>query len=194
MTIIYLVRHGEYENPKYTFPGRSPEGFPLSDRGRKQAQALATYFANKPVTALYSSPIPRCRETAEILSRSVHLPVVVDDRLIEVRTMAEGVSMRVFDETNGELSYTPEYLAKGAETMEELASRMSGFIKEKRQEHKGKEVLIVTHGDPMRYVVMNYMGMPIDFEASRQIAIPLAGGYQIDFDEAGKALVKPIVI
>jgi len=194
MTTIYLVRHGEYENPDYVFPCRLP-GFGLSVRGRAQVRQLAaSYFANKPVVALYSSPLLRTKQTAQILAETLHLSIMFDDRLLEVTTHADGVPMKLFDETNGGLSYTPEYQAKGAESIEDLIIRMDNFIQEKVRKHQGREVLIVTHGDPMRYVVMKYMRIvPITFEASRSVAIPIAGGYKIEFSDTGEAQVYPIV-
>lgn len=192
MTTIYLIRHGEYVNPDYMFPGRG-QGYPLSEKGKEQVKSLAHYFEAKSIAAIYSSSLLRTKQTAEILSIELHVPVLFDDRLLEVRTMLDGVSMQLFDDTNGELSYLPKNLAKGAETMEDLATRMAGFIEEKCIEHMGKEVLVVTHGDPMRYVVMKYMGMPINFPSSRLVAIPLAGGYQLVFDDQGhECMVNPI--
>lgn len=192
MTTLYIVRHGEYENPKYLFPGMLPE-FPLSARGREQVQKTALYFADKSVSAVYSSPALRTKQTALILGSSLHLPVIFDDRLREVKTGLDGTAMAQFDDTNGELSYLPEYQAKGAESMEELASRMAGFIEEKRREHEGKAALVVTHGDPMRFVIMKCTGLPLTFEASRRIATPLAGGYRMEFDGKNEAKVYPIV-
>lgn len=193
-TTLYLVRHGEYENPNYLFPGRSLTGFPLSRHGREQVSKLATFFVDKPIVALYSSPILRCKQTVEILGAALSLSFILDDRIQEVQTMAEGISMKRFDETNGELSYTPEYLARGAESMVALSNRMVAFVEEKRKEHEGKTVLVVTHGDPMRFCVMKYLGLPITFSASRTVDIPLAGGYRIEFDTSGQAQVSPIVI
>lgn len=190
MTTIYLVRHGEYANPEYVFPGRLP-GFPLTPNGRKQVEALTPYFRTKPIAALYSSPLLRTRETAEILGQAVDLPVRFDDRLLEVVTKAEGVPMSLFDKTNGELSYTPEYRQKGAESIGELADRVAGCIEETRQKYEGKEVLMVTHGDPMRYAVMKYRSMPMDFALSRSVGIPLAGGYVLQF-EADSCVVTAI--
>lgn len=193
MTTIYLVRHGEYENPGYLFPGRLPE-FPLSERGRSQVQQLGQYFVTKHISALYSSPLLRTRQTAEIIADEIGVPVVFDDRLLEVRTMAEGISMNRFDEVNGGLSYTPEYHAKGAESLEQLTRRMVGFIEEKLIQHAGEEVIVISHGDPIRFGVLHYMRSPITFEASRAIATPLAGGYQIDMDEVNKQVqIYPIV-
>ena len=191
MTTIYFVRHGAYENPDYIFP-HSEKGFPLSEEGKRQVKKLGAYFFDKQITAIFSSPILRTRQTAEILGSALHLPVVTDARLREVRTNLEGISMKKFDDTNGELSYLPENLATGAETMEALASRIYGFVEEKRKEYEGKSVLVVTHGDPMRFCVMKYMGQPITFAASRAIATPLAGGYRISFDDEGKATCDTI--
>lgn len=189
---MYLVRHGEYENPDYLFPGRSRTGFGLSSRGREQVKNLARYFSDTSIAALYSSPILRCKQTAEIVVDN--LPIVFDDRLLEVKTNLEGISMTQFDETNGELSYAPEYQAKGAESTQALSDRMVAFVEEKRKEHEGKTVLVVTHGDPMRFCVMKYLGLPITFAASRTVDIPLAGGYKLEFDTSGQVQVSPIVI
>lgn len=192
MTTIYIVRHGEYENPKYLYPGSLP-GYPLSENGRAQVKKLSELLRDKPIEVIYTSPVLRTRQTADILAEALHLPVTPDDRLIEVQTLLDGTPMQRFDETRGELSFLPESLARGAESMEALADRMYTFMEEKRKEHDGKELLIVTHGDPMRFGVMKYMEMPIEFEASRSVAIPLAGGYKIAFNEANQPRVYPIV-
>lgn len=194
MTTIYLVRHGEYENPDYLFPGRLLDGYHLSERGRDQVRKLAQYFADKPIISLYSSPVLRCRETASILSDSLTLPVTVDERLLEVKTTAEGLSMKLFDETRGELSYLPDFQAKGAESMESLANRIYGFVEEVRLSHANQEVLIVTHGDVIAFGVTKYAGLSITFAASRTFPTPLARGYRLEFDEAGKPVISPIVI
>lgn len=192
MTSIYLIRHGAYENPDYLFPG-SLAGFPLSPAGRKQVEKLATYFVGKPIAAIFASPIQRTRETAEIIAGILKLPITFDDRLMEVRTMLEGTSMAQFDQTNGELSYLPDALAKGAESMEALADRLVGFIEDMRKQYKGKQILVVTHGDPLRFAVMKYKNMPITFANSRTITTPLAGGYRVEFDgSSASPIVTPL--
>lgn len=193
MTTIYIVRHGEYENPQYLYPGSLP-GYPLSERGKAQVESLGVFLQGKSITLIYASPVLRTKQTAEILSSALSLPVTYDDRLLEVHTWLDGVPMKQFDDTNGELSYMPENLKKGAESMGEVADRMYGFIEEKRKQHEGKVVLIVTHGDPMRFGVMKYMGLPITFEASRSVAIPLAGGYKLVFEGSNsQPQIYPIV-
>ena len=70
-TTIHFVRHGKVENPGHLLYERLP-GFHLSDVGVRMAQATAHYIAVSPqlntVSAVYSSPLERTRETAgEIL-------------------------------------------------------------------------------------------------------------------------------
>ena len=195
MTTIYLVRHGEYENPEYLFPGRLLTGFPLTEKGREQVENLSGYFKDKVVVALYSSPVLRTRQTAEILSSKLKIPIQVDDRLLEVKTTLEGESMQMFDDAEGGVSYQPDLHERGAESVEEVSGRLSGFIEEKRKEHKGKTILAVTHGDPMRYAVMKYKDIPIDFRLHSAVLSPLAGGYQIQFDDmTGEATVASIAV
>jgi len=62
-TVVHLLRHGEVDNPRGIIYGRLP-GYHLSANGRAMAEAAADYFAERPVVALYSSPLERAQETA----------------------------------------------------------------------------------------------------------------------------------
>ena len=194
ITTIYIVRHGEYKNPKHLFPGRL-SGFPLSPKGMRQADRLAKYFLSRKITGLYSSPLLRTKETAVLISKKLHVPVTFDDRLKEIVTLMDGESMQIFDDTDGGASYTPDLHSKGAESMNEVSIRMKECIDEIQIKHSGQNTVVVTHGDPMRYVVMKYRGMPIDFSLSRKVAIPLGGGYELKFNTRGEFLGDtPIVL
>ena len=60
--------------------GRTP-GIPLDDRGRAQAGALAARLADVPLDAIITSPLDRCRETAEAIAaaRDGSAPEVTED-------------------------------------------------------------------------------------------------------------------
>jgi len=89
-TTIYLMRHGQVHNPTNVLYGRRP-GFALSEAGIQQAHAAGRCLADHTVSAIYSSPMERARQTAEIVA-SYHSAVDprVDRRLIEVATPYEG--------------------------------------------------------------------------------------------------------
>lgn len=56
---------------------------PLDELGREQARRLAERLRQEAVVALYTSPLRRAQETADIIGRALDLPVVPDERLQE---------------------------------------------------------------------------------------------------------------
>ena len=87
MTLVLLVRHGMTAGTGTVLTGRTP-GIPLDDRGREQAAALAARLADVPLDAIISSPLDRCRETAEAIAAARDgdpLPVLQDEQFAEVK-------------------------------------------------------------------------------------------------------------
>jgi broad specificity phosphatase PhoE len=80
--VIVLARHGETTwNKDRRFQGQLD--VELNDTGREQARALAQRAAGHGFAALYTSPLVRARETAEIVGAQIGLQPRVDDRLKE---------------------------------------------------------------------------------------------------------------
>lgn len=84
---LHVVRHAKAEPD-------SPDGDagrPLRPRGRRQAEALGTFFAGEDPapTVVLSSPYRRARETAERVWAALGLEPQVDDRLGADRTLAD---------------------------------------------------------------------------------------------------------
>lgn len=66
---LYFVRHGESEaNVARMFSNKNHEQHPLTATGRQQAEELAEKLRDVKFTAIYSSPMLRARQTAEILN------------------------------------------------------------------------------------------------------------------------------
>lgn len=76
---LYLLRHGESEgNKDGKFRGRAD--FPLTERGKMQAED-ASYFLEKiKIGRIYSSPLIRAFDTAEIIGRKKDISVKIDER------------------------------------------------------------------------------------------------------------------
>ena len=86
MTLVLLVRHGLTAGTGSVLTGRTP-GIGLDDRGRDQAAALAARLAGVALDAIVSSPLQRCRETADAIAaaRDGHPVAVTEDaRFAEV--------------------------------------------------------------------------------------------------------------
>ncbi len=145
MTTVYLMRHGEVENPEKIIYGRR-EGFPLSETGREQAKKAAGFFADKNIVAVYTSPITRCFETATIVSSAVQ----TDERLIETKNYYEGIKIARYDEmfSNKSVYDDPKQIEFG-ETAQHVYERMRACLDEKLRQHSGQNFLLVSHADPI---------------------------------------------
>lgn len=93
MTKLYLVRHGEnLANITKEFSYRAVD-YPLTPKGAVQAEQTAEYFADKGVDAIYTSPLLRARQTAEIITRRIPVPVHLREELREINVGSlEGAS------------------------------------------------------------------------------------------------------
>jgi broad specificity phosphatase PhoE len=80
---LILVRHGETRwNRENRVVGHI--GIALNSNGRRQVELLAKKFENDSVSAIYSSPLKRARETAAAIARFHRLKVMEDDAFKEM--------------------------------------------------------------------------------------------------------------
>ncbi|MFG2087869.1 MULTISPECIES: histidine phosphatase family protein [unclassified Spirillospora] len=151
-TIVHLLRHGEVHNPDGILYGRLP-GYRLSEDGVLMAKAAAKWFADRDVTALFSSPMQRALETAAPLADAFDLPVTVDDRLIEADNHFEGLT---FGAGAGSLR-RPEhwyhlrnpFRPSWGEPYRALAARMRAAVIRAREAARGHEAVCVSHQLPV---------------------------------------------
>lgn len=79
--MIYIIRHGQTElNSRRALQGRSDH--PLNENGIAQAREAAARLRDIPFSAVYTSPLIRARQTAQIIAPGIE--PVVDRRLIEM--------------------------------------------------------------------------------------------------------------
>src|SRR3712207_5152938 len=70
---LFLIRHGQSTaNESGIWQGQME--FPLSEEGRSQARRVGLALAGKRFDGLYSSPLGRALETAEIIAREMSFP------------------------------------------------------------------------------------------------------------------------
>jgi broad specificity phosphatase PhoE len=80
---IVFVRHGETEwNRERRVQGSG--GPPLNDAGRDQAKGLARLLWEVPLAAVYTSALPRAKETAAYVAGPHSLNLQIDPRLNEI--------------------------------------------------------------------------------------------------------------
>src|SRR3989442_10228792 len=76
-TRCYLVRHCDVLNPRGVLYGYLP-GFPLSEKGVRQAHHLGRYLAATPARRIYTSPLLRARQTADIIASHLEGAQVIE--------------------------------------------------------------------------------------------------------------------
>ena len=82
--MIIFLRHGQAENnTKKILAGRTP-GINLTEQGREQAEQAGEMIKSLNISAIYSSPIDRAMQTAEIVGKHCNVKPISDDRLIEL--------------------------------------------------------------------------------------------------------------
>jgi broad specificity phosphatase PhoE len=167
VTTIVLVRHGETDwNRERRFQGRSDT--PLNDAGRKQVRELGRMLADERFAGVYTSPLARARESAEILAEAIGVArdVEAHDSLMEIDVGSwSGLTV-----TEVEARFPEAYVrwrASGrgwedGETHEELGRRVVAGLLSIADRHHGDTVLAVTHGGPIRSALAAARGLPFE--------------------------------
>ncbi|HKS89781.1 MAG TPA: histidine phosphatase family protein [Stellaceae bacterium] len=166
MTVFHLLRHGEHGLLGRVLVGRMP-GVGLSERGRAEIAGVAERLARHQIAAVYASPLQRTRETADIVAERLGLPVALCDGLIELDfgewTGATFDAIRADPRwpawsTQRSLSRIP-----GGESMREVQHRAVEAVFEIGERHPDDDIVLVSHGDVIRAVLVFALGMPLDF-------------------------------
>jgi broad specificity phosphatase PhoE len=150
VTTILLVRHGETDwNLHRRLQGHSDR--PLNERGREQARALADELAGDPLDAIYSSDLVRAHETARIVAEARGLEVTALPELRERNFGTwEGLSD---DEIRERFPEATDGVLGDGETREAMARRVFDSLQRIADTHPGGNVLVVSHGGPLRAVL-----------------------------------------
>ncbi|MEK6665630.1 MAG: histidine phosphatase family protein [candidate division NC10 bacterium] len=162
---LVLARHAESAwNAERRFQGRTDVG--LSNAGLAQAAALARAVARRRVGAVYSSPLRRARETAEIVAKERGLTVTLVDDLRELslgawegRTVDDVLALEADAYRNWrERPYDcppPE-----GEHIADVARRVLPVMELIVSSHAdGQEALVVSHGGVISVYLCHLLGL-----------------------------------
>ena len=163
--MLYIIRHGKTDwNTLHKLQGRTD--VPLNEEGRLMAEKAREKYRDVHFDICFSSPLVRAKETAEILLRDRDVPILTDDRLMEMSFGSfEGLenSFQIPDCPINVLFQAPEQYSSppgGAESLEDLFARTGAFLEERVDPllQDGKDVLIVGHGAMNSSIVSRIRG------------------------------------
>ena len=157
--MIIFLRHGQAENnTEKILAGRSP-GVNLTETGIQQAEQTGKMLELLNVSKIYSRPIDRALQTAEIVGKHCDLEIIPDQRLIELDMgkftkmpydeifAKHGNVFLKFYEGNDEVS------ENGVETFATVQKRVFDMVDFVVKNHKNENVVLVTHMDPIKAMI-----------------------------------------
>lgn len=175
-TRILLVRHGETEwNRTHRFQGRSDT--PLNQNGIDQATAMSGMLKNESITSIYTSPLSRAFETANIIKALHPQTLVIEEADFIEMDLGEfdGVEAKTWAKEN------PDFMKNwwenpgsvkmpGGESLEEVQNRAVRALNRTVDLHPpGSTLLIVSHNFVILSLLCHAKGMGLDqFRELRQ--------------------------
>jgi probable phosphomutase (TIGR03848 family) len=183
MALLLLIRHAVTEATGKRLYGRA-EGFHLSERGRDQATGLAERLRELPLSAIYSSPLERCMETAA---------AVADPRGLEIATVPDLIEVdvgrwtgRTFTVLRRSAQWRRVHEDSSArfpdgESLSAVQRRVVAALEEIAAVHRRDVVAAFSHGDPIRVALAHFAGLHLDlfrrFEvAAASVSAVMVGG------------------
>jgi broad specificity phosphatase PhoE len=166
---LHLVRHGATAHNLFDPPrmqGRHIDQ-PLTASGRDQAAGAAAALAQQSIAAVYSSPLRRSFETAEVIAAAHSLSPVPIERLAEAdvgrwedRSWDEieandNEAYRAFREDPVKAGY-PE-----GENLRQVTERVVSAIDHLAASHLGEHVVVVAHSVVNRLYLGELLSVPI---------------------------------
>ena len=157
MPLVIFMRHGQAENNiSRTLVGRHIESH-LTDQGRQQVVDAAKQLKTIPIDKIYTSPVIRAKETAQIVGDNLGMNYDVDERLYEIE-LGKLVGMNYEEVTTkyGDLfmrfysEHDPVLDSFGVEPFSAVKQRVKSLLDDALKKHEESNVLMVTHLDPIK--------------------------------------------
>ena len=190
MPTLLLIRHGETDwNRSGQVMGNQP--IPLNRTGEQQACACADMLAQTPIAGIYTSPVLRAVQTAEIVGRMHAVPVHHTPGLSEIG-VGDWIN-RYWKELDEDPAKRDWYLhpdrarPSGGETLCDVQQRAVAAVEQALQVTQETPYVFVSHGDVIRALLAHYLRL--DLNALRHARIDHAGVSGLEVTESATHLL-----
>jgi broad specificity phosphatase PhoE len=163
MAKLILARHGEtLWNVEKVFRGRADVG--LDKVGIRQAELLGKYLSNWELEAIYSSPVKRALDTANIVARHRKVAVRIAEGLIDFdygqwQSLPEQEVKRLYPALLNEWHNNPHKVRiPGGESLEDVGRRAVEVVNDVLARHQGN-VLLVSHRVVIKVLICYLLGL-----------------------------------
>jgi len=150
----FILRHGETpyqaERKNTIYPWPEQEPILLTEKGIRQIESVAQKLKNEKIDLIFSSDVPRAKQTAEIVAKELGLAINFDKRLRDINFgVYAGGPRRKFYLTFPNPVDRFHRAPRGGENLLACQKRMVAVLKEIDRKYEDKKVLIVGHCDPL---------------------------------------------
>jgi probable phosphoglycerate mutase len=194
MTTLLLIRHGENDMVGKRLAGRLP-GVHLNQRGKEQAEQVASALQKAPLKAIYSSPLERAVETAQPVAAAFGLEIRPAPGLVELdygdwtgKTLKQLGRLKLWKVVQEKPS---EMRFPRGESFVEVRDRVVAEIERIAAAHEESDlVACFSHGDIIRLAVSHYLGVPLDL--FQRVAANPASISVLSIDKKGRPFVAHV--
>jgi probable phosphoglycerate mutase len=162
--VVSLVRHGDYALLDRSLGGRADHA--LSAEGRAQAARAGELLRRRGVATVFSSPVRRARETAEIVAEATGAELRDEPGFSEIDcgewTGASFVALQHDPVWRAWNTFRGGARPPGGELMLEVQARAVAALLRIAASHAGGEVAVVSHSDVIKSVLAHLLGSPLD--------------------------------
>jgi probable phosphoglycerate mutase len=188
---VLLARHGDAE---YESDLCGDDGGSLSREGRRQARELAERLRGERIARIWTSPLSRAVQTAEIVAAVLG----VDDVVVRQDLREYGVGAIAGTDADEAAVIGPVFRAwaagdddaviEGGDRVADIVARVRTVLHEIADEHPGEAVLVVSHGGVALAAVPELVGLPRDDGLGR--VLPHCGLVRLEADADGWRLLS----
>jgi len=173
VTTFILIRHGLTDAVGNLMTGQRA-GVHLNETGRDQAAGLPRRLSDVPIAAIYASPLERTMQTAQPIADARGLRSEVEPRFLEVDF--GGWTGQRFVDLAGDAHWQLYNAFRGVtrppqgESLLDVQQRTVAALLDLVARHPDEVVVIVSHADTLRAILLYFLGMPVDFVLRLEIS------------------------
>jgi broad specificity phosphatase PhoE len=175
MTELVLIRHGETDwNVTGRYQGQADP--PLNAKGLEQAHLLTEELRGVHLDVLYTSPLRRALQTAQVLANALNVTLHLEPRLMEIHQgdwqgrLRADIAARYPDLFRRWETEPWEVTPPGGEHLRQVQERVSEAVDSMLNLHRGQRIGLVAHRIPIALIKVRFQGL--DREVVRTLQLP----------------------
>jgi len=153
-TKLYILRHSETD---YNVEGKHDHVWiaMITEAWKKRAEIIPELFSREKISAIFSSPLPRCINTITPLANSLGQDIIIDERIREnffwpiQDNYWNDFSREFLDDIHDINGKDYEWY----EHMRDVYTRVSGFIDSVTKLYEWKTIVICSHWGPIKHMI-----------------------------------------